>query len=102
MPGCEAGVFVCQCRKRVQAYSGTVTPTMTTFPEEQLKSPLDAVDITTQLENEAEASIELSARFLAYVAEKRVPVNPSSESYCVTSQRVILRELILQQTSFIL
>ena len=29
----------------------------------------DAVDTTAQLENEAEATIELSARFLAYVAE---------------------------------
>ena len=33
------------------------------------QSQRDAVDTTAQLENEAEATIELSARFLAYVAE---------------------------------
>ena len=33
------------------------------------QSQRDAVDTTAQLENEAEASIELSARFLAYVVE---------------------------------
>ena len=33
------------------------------------QSQRDAVDTTVQLEHEAEATIELSARFLAYVSE---------------------------------
>jgi len=33
-----------------------------------IQSQLDVVDSTAQLENEAEATIELSARFLAHVA----------------------------------
>jgi fatty acid synthase subunit beta len=34
------------------------------------QSLLDAVDTTAQLENEAEATVELAARFLGYVAQK--------------------------------
>ncbi|KAF9485144.1 fatty acid synthetase alpha subunit [Pholiota conissans] len=42
-----------------------------------IQSQLDAVDVTAQLENEAEATVELAARFLALVAES-VPKDPQS------------------------
>ena len=44
-----------------------------------IQSQLDAVDSTAQLENEAEATVELSARFLAHVAAS-VPKDPQSTS----------------------
>ncbi|KAF4614083.1 hypothetical protein D9613_007929 [Agrocybe pediades] len=43
------------------------------------QSQLDAVDATAQLENEAEATVELSARFLAHVAAS-IPRDPQSVS----------------------
>ena len=42
-----------------------------------IQSQLDAVDSTAQLENEAEATVELSARFLAHVATS-IPKDPQS------------------------
>ncbi|KAF8907276.1 fatty acid synthase [Gymnopilus junonius] len=42
-----------------------------------IQSQLDAVDSTVQLENEAEAAVELSARFLAHVATS-APKDPQS------------------------
>ncbi|KAF8199703.1 fatty acid synthase [Pholiota molesta] len=42
-----------------------------------IQSQLDAVDVTAQLENEAEATVELAARFLALVAES-LPKDPQS------------------------
>ena len=52
------------------------------------QSQQDTVDTIAPLENEAEATIELSSSFLVYVGESitRRPINPCS--YCVTSQRI--------------